>query len=69
MLSKRKLYNNLSIKNDYNKKKYKVSNDILNFLSYSDGQNSLDEIEKLIGLNKNQVNAIYQICKKNSLVS
>ena len=69
MLSKRKLYNNLSIKNDYNKKKYKVSNDILNFLSYSDGQNSLNEIEKLIGLNKNQVNAIYQICKKNSLVS
>lgn len=68
MLSKRKLYHHLSSKEEYNKKKYSYSNNILDFLSYSDGQNSLEEIGRLIGKSKKNINLIYEICKRNNLI-
>ena len=64
-MSKRNLYPSLGIKNARSKK---VKN-IMNFLQYADGTNSLKKISKLIKINLVTCNYIYTLLKKKSLVT
>ena len=66
MLKKKNLYNHLSIKNN---KKKNLSKKILDFLQYSDGNNNLEQISKLIKINLKETNKLFQIAKKNNLVN
>lgn len=66
MLQKKNLYNHISIKNDKTKN---LSKKILNFLQYSDGNNNLERISKLIKINLKETNKLFQIVKKNNLVN
>ena len=45
-----------------------LSKDLLNFLAYSDGSNSLDNISQLTHIGKNRVRKIFSILKKNKLI-
>ena len=46
-----------------------LGNDILNFLTYSDGKNSLMDIFEKIKCSKKKFNRIFKIIKKNKLIS
>ncbi len=68
-LTKRNIFggiSNLSVKKDIS---FKLKNDILNFLQYSDGTNSKNDISKFINLKSKRVNQIYKICKMNNLIN
>ena len=68
-LGKRNLYpqiSNISYKNK--NKKIKLSQDILNFLQYADGSNSIKEISKYINLPLKKSKNIYNICKTHKLM-
>ena len=62
-MGKRNLYPNLSIKQPKNE-----TRNLMNFLQYADGKNSLEEISKLIKLNFNKTKRVYDQLKKNNLV-
>lgn len=62
-MGKRNLYPNLSIKQPKNE-----TRNLMNFLQYADGRNSLEEISKLIKLNFNKTKRVYDQLKKNKLV-
>jgi aminopeptidase-like protein len=62
-LSKRRLYSTLSRANNNS-----FGKNILNFLQYSDGKNSLKEISKKIKINIKNATKIYNILKKNNLI-
>ena len=66
-LSKRNLYpdHKLNKKNSFIKKNAK---NILNFLSYSDGRNSLNDISDYIRLNINDTEKINKVLKNNNLI-
>jgi aminopeptidase-like protein len=66
-LSKRDLYSDhkLSKKNKLIKK---YAKNLLNFLSYSDGQNSLEDISKYIKLDLDDTKKIRKILKKENLI-
>ena len=75
-LGKRGLYPSISIVSYKDKdshlnkdKKMKLSTNILNFLQYADGSNSLKEIAKHINLSLIESKFIYKICKKNKLLN
>lgn len=68
MLGKRGLYNSLSIKTDYQDFGLKLSDHILNFISYSDGSNNLHDISKLINLSLKRTEFIYKLLVKKNLV-
>ena len=68
-LTKRNIFggiSNLSVKKNIS---FKLKNDILNFLQYSDGTNSKNDISKFINLKSKRVNQIYKICKINNLIN
>ena len=50
------------------KKPKNHTRDLMNFLQYADGKNSLDDISKLIKLSLSKTKKIYLLLKKNSLV-
>ena len=62
-MGKRNLYPHLSLKKPKNH-----TRDLMNFLQYADGKNSLDDISKLIKLSLSKTKKIYLLLKKNSLV-
>jgi len=62
-MGKRNLYPNLSTKQPKNE-----TRNLMNFLQYADGKNSLEEISKLIKLNFNKTKRVYDQLKKNNLV-
>tara|TARA_Y100000590_G_scaffold453710_1_gene599235 strand:- start:4154 stop:5410 length:1257 start_codon:yes stop_codon:yes gene_type:complete len=62
-LSKRKLYPTLSTG-----KINKFNQGLLDFLTFCDGTNDIDDISKKIRLNKIKVNQIFKILKKNKLI-
>ena len=64
-LGKRNLYPKLGIKN---KTKFHYSRNLLNFLQFADGSNSLSEISKLTKLDIKQSKIIFKILKKNKLI-
>lgn len=63
-MSKRKLYPTLGTQN-----KNKSVRNLMNFLQYADGTNSLKSISKSIKINLSTCRKVYKILKKNSLVS
>ena len=62
-MGKRNLYPNLSSKKPKNE-----TRNLMNFLQYADGKNSLEDISKFIKLNYNKTKKIYDLLKKNNLV-
>ncbi len=64
-LGKRNLYPKLT---NSNKKKKKFSKDLLNFITYSDGSNSIEEIAKKIKLKKSNTINIYKLLTKMKIV-
>ena len=64
-LTKRKLYPTLSGSEKIN---INTSN-ILDFLQFSDGKNSLEKISKLTKINMNKINEIYKNLKKLKLIN
>ena len=62
-MGKRGLYPTLSTINDK-----KIITKIMDFLQYSDGLNSIEEISKKIKINILTSNKIYKILKKRSLI-
>ena len=67
-LSKRKLYPTLSRVSKFDKVSSNTA-DILNFLQYSDKTNSIYQISKLIKLDIKKTFKIFNILKKNKLIS
>ena len=65
MLQKKNLYQHLST-NKYHLNQ--ISRNILNFLQYSDGKNSLTQIYKLIKLSFFKTKKLFLICKKKKLI-
>ena len=63
-MSQRGLYPTLSTKNET-----KITKHYMDFLQYSDGKNDLNEIAKILKLNKNNVFKIYLKLKKSRLIS
>ena len=63
-MGKRGLYPNLSTKN-----KKTISKDILSFLQYSDGKNSITKISKLINVNLKNTKKIYRKLLNNKLIT
>ncbi len=63
-LGRRNLYDLISIKN--NKKKF--SKNLLNFLQYADGKNSLSKIKKYIKVSKGETKKIFNILRRNQLL-
>ena len=69
-LSKRGLYTSLSNTSFGNKNKMSlIRKNILNFIQYSDGSNSIEDISKYIKLPLLRTKKIFQICKRNKLVN
>ena len=69
-LSKRGLYTSLSNTSFGNKNKMSLMRkNILNFIQYSDGSNSIEDISKYIKLPLLKTKKIFQICKRNKLVN
>ncbi len=64
MMSKRKLYPTLGTTH-----KSKNLKNIMNFLQYADGTNSLDNISKLIKINKKKTHFIYKLLKKHKVIT
>ena len=62
-MGKRNLYPKLSIKKPKNE-----TRNLMNFLQYADGKNSLEEISKLIKLNFTKTKRVYDQLKINNLV-
>ncbi len=62
-LSKYKLYNSINFKVQKNH-----SMNLLNFLQYSDGQKTIEEISKIINLDFKECEKIASILKKNKLI-
>ena len=62
-LSKHKLYPTLSTKNSN-----KFSQKILDFMQYSDGQNDLFDISKIVKISLKETKRIYKILSKKSLI-
>ena len=62
-MSKRGLYPNLS-----SKKRNKISQNYMDFIQYSDGKNTLEEISKKIDLSIFRTKSIYKLLKKKKLV-
>ena len=62
-LSKYKLYNSINFKVQKNH-----SMNLLNFLQYSDGQKTIEEISKIINLDFKECKKIASILKKNKLI-
>lgn len=58
------LYPTISTKNEK-----KNTENYMNFLQYADGKNDLDEISKILKLNKNKVLKIYSRLKKHHLIN
>lgn len=67
MLSKRKLHEG-KITGFYNRKDIKNTLNLLHFLQYSDGNNTLEDISKYIKLKYSSTLQIYKILKKNNLI-
>ena len=65
-MGKRGLYPLISKKDDKLKKNTKH---YMNFLQFSDGKNDLNKISKIINLKKNTAFKVYNILKKNKLLS
>ena len=65
-LGKRGLYKNISIKTSFAYKSF--TKDLLSFLQYSDGKNDIENISKILKINKLYSYKIYLILKKNRLV-
>ena len=63
-MNKRGLYPTLSVKN-----KIKTTKNYMDFLQYADGKNDLNEISKILKMNKNNIFKIYVKLKKFKLVS
>ena len=63
-LGRRNLYDLISIKN----RKKTSSRNLLNFLQYADGKNSLSKIKKYIKLNKTQTKKIFNVLRRNQLL-
>ena len=61
-MGKRGLYPNISTKIQN-----KLINSYMDFLQYSDGTNSLENISTLIKLDLNSVRKIYRVLHKNNL--
>ena len=64
MMSKRKLYPTLGTTH-----KSKNLKNIMNFLQYADGTNSLDNISKIIKINKKKTHFIYKLLKKHKVIT
>ena len=64
MLGKRGLYSRLSKNNSWKK-----SRQLLDFLQYSDGTNSLNQISKLTKIKRGKLNSILNTLKKFNLIS
>ena len=62
-MSKYKLYNSINFKVQKNH-----SMNLLNFLQYSDGQKTIEEISKIINLDFKECEKIASILKKNKLI-
>ena len=62
-MGKRNLYPTLSTKHPK-----RVTRNYMNFLQYSDGKNSLEDISKLIKLSNSQSKKIYFKLKKSNLI-
>ena len=62
-LSKYKLYNPINFKDQKNH-----SMDLLNFLQYSDGKKTIEEISQIINLNYRECEKISSVLKKNKLI-
>ena len=67
MLSKRKLHEE-KITGFYNRKDINNTLNLLHFLQYSDGNNTLEDISKYIKLKYSLTLQIYKILKKNNLI-
>ena len=68
-LSKRGLYTSLSNTSFGNRNKMSsMRKNILNFIQYSDGTNSLKDISKLIKLPLLKTEKIFLICKRHKLL-
>ena len=66
-MTKYNLYSTL--KNKKNRSLNVISNSkIMNFLTWCDGKNSLDDISNLINLNKNSTSALFKLLLKNKLI-
>ena len=65
-MSKRNLYNTSPVKGK--SAHSKVSRIYMNFLQYSDGRNSLEQISKKIKMNFNVVKKIYYELRKSKLI-
>ena len=63
MLSKRNMYSNLSIKNNYNK-----NLNINDILTWADGKNDLIEISNKCKLTFKEVYGILEVCKQKKLI-
>ena len=64
MMSKRKLYPTLGTTH-----RSKNLRNIMNFLQYADGTNSMDNISKLIKINKKKTYFIYKLLKKHKVIT
>ena len=62
-LSKYKLYNSINFKDQKN-----LSMNLLNFLQYSDGKNTIEDISQIINLNNRECEKIVSVLKKNKLI-
>ena len=62
-LSKYKLYNSINFKDQKN-----LSMNLLNFLQYSDGKNTIEDISQIINLNNRECQKIVSVLKKNKLI-
>ena len=67
-LTKHNLAQSISDLSAGNKKSLKFRSDILNFIQFSDGANSIKDISKHIKLDKHKLNKIFRICKINKLI-
>tara|TARA_X000000950_G_scaffold278491_1_gene369523 strand:+ start:18932 stop:20233 length:1302 start_codon:yes stop_codon:yes gene_type:complete len=66
-LSKRNMYNSISAIN-YKSNKFSFSKKILNFLQYSDGLNTLEDISIKINLSFNETKSLHKVLKQKKLV-
>ena len=62
-MTKYNLYPTLSTKNINN-----IRNQYMDFLQYSDGKNTIEEISKKIKLNLSKVKKIYKLLKDNQII-
>ena len=62
-MTKYNLYPTLSTKNINN-----IRNQYMDFLQYSDGKNTIEEISKKIKLNLSKVKKIYNLLKDNQII-